>query len=41
MNERKTTFTVEEAERFERIVWAMAEKYLGVTVTPIKNDSPL
>lgn len=41
MSERKTTFTMEEAERFEQIVWAMVEKYLGVTVTPIKNDSPM
>lgn len=37
MSERKTTFTVEEAERFERIIWALVEKYLNVTVTPIKK----
>lgn len=41
MSERKTTFTVEEAERFEQIIWSLVEKYLNVTVTPIENDSPL
>lgn len=44
MNERKQTFSVEDGERFERIVMAMVEKYLNVTVTPLPekpNDSSL
>ena len=31
----KQTITTEEAERFERIIWALAEKYFDVTVTPM------
>ena len=31
----KQTITMEEAERFERIIWALVEKYFGVTVTPL------
>lgn len=34
----KQTITVEEAERFERIIWALVEKYFNVTVEPIKED---
>lgn len=39
----KQTITVEEAERFERIIWALVEKYFGVTVTPLdlQDDSPV
>ena len=29
------TITMEEAERFERIIWARVEKYFDVTVTPL------
>lgn len=31
----KQTITTEEAERFERIIWALVEKHFGVTVTPL------
>ena len=31
----KQTITTEEAERFERIIWALVEKYFDVTVTPL------
>ena len=31
----KQTITTEEAERFERIIWAIVEKYFDVTVTPL------
>ena len=31
----KQTITTEEAERFERIIWALVEKLFGVTVTPL------
>ena len=31
----KQTITVEEAERFERIILALVEKYFGVTATPL------
>ena len=31
----KQTITTEEAERFERIIWSLFEKYFGVTVTPL------
>lgn len=31
----KQTITTEEAERFERIIWALVEKYFDVTVTPM------
>ena len=31
----KQTITKEEAERFERIIWAIVEKYFDVTVTPL------
>ena len=31
----KQTINAEEAERFERIIWAIVEKYFGVTVTPL------
>ena len=39
----KQTITTEEAERFERIIWALVEKYLGVTVTPLDlpDDRPV
>ena len=31
----KQTITTEAAERFERIIWALVEKYFDVTVTPL------
>ena len=31
----KQTITTEEAERFERIIWALVEKYFDVNVTPL------
>ena len=31
----KQTITTEEAERFERIIWALVDKHFGVTVTPL------
>ena len=31
----KQTITTEEAERFERIIWALVVKYFDVTVTPL------
>ena len=31
----KKTITTEEAERFERIIWSLVEKYFDVTVTPL------
>ena len=31
----KQTITTEEAERFERIIWALDENYFGVMVTPL------
>ena len=31
----KQTITTEEAERFERIIWELVEKYFGVTATPL------
>ena len=31
----KQTITTEEAESFERIIWAIVEKYFDVTVTPL------
>ena len=31
----KQTITTEEAERFERIIWALFETYFDVTVTPM------
>ena len=31
----KQTITTEEAERFDRIIWALVEKYFGVIVTPL------
>ena len=31
----KQTIITEEAERFERITWALVEKYFDVTVTPL------
>ena len=31
----KQTITTEESERFERIIWALVEKYFDVTVTPL------
>ena len=31
----KQTITTEEDERFERIIWALVEKYFDVTVTPL------
>lgn len=31
----KQTIAVEEAERFERIIWSLVEKYFDVTVTPM------
>ena len=31
----KQTITTEEPERFERIIWALVEKYFDVTVTPL------
>ena len=31
----KQMITTEEAERFERIIWSLVEKYFGVTVTPL------
>ena len=31
----KQTITKEESERFECIIWALFEKYFGVTVTPL------
>ena len=31
----KQTITTEEADRFERIIWALVEKYFDVTVTPL------
>ena len=36
----KQTITKEEAESFERIIWALVEKYFGVTVAPmdLPND---
>ena len=39
----KQTITTEEAERFERIIWALIEKYFGVTVTPLDlpDDRPV
>lgn len=39
----KQTITTEEAERFERIIWELVEKYFGVTVTPmdLQDDSPV
>ena len=39
----KQTITTEEAERFERIIWSLVEKYFGVTVTPLDltDDSPV
>lgn len=39
----KQTITKEEAERFERIIWELVEKYFGVTVTPLdlQDDSPV
>ena len=39
----KQTITTEEAERSERIIWALVEKYFGVTVTPLDlpDDRPV
>ena len=39
----KQTITKEEAERFELIIWALVEKYFGVTVTPLDlpDDHPV
>ena len=39
----KQTITTEEAERFERIILALVEKYFGVTVTPMElpDDRPV
>lgn len=39
----KQTITTEEAERFERIIWALVEKYFGVTVTTLdlQDDIPV
>ena len=31
----KQTITTEEAERFERIILSLVEKYFGVTVTSL------
>ena len=31
----KQTITTEEAECFDRIIWALVEKYFDVTVTPL------
>ena len=39
----KQTITTEEAERFERIICALVEKYFDVTVTPLylPDDRPV
>ena len=39
----KQTITTEEAERFESIIWALVEKYFGVTATPLDlpDDRPV
>ena len=39
----KQTITTEEAERFERIIWPLVEKYFDVTVTPmdLPDDRPV
>ena len=39
----KQTITTEEAERFERIIWTLVEKYFDVSVTllDLQDDSPV